>query len=347
MDIKESLSYDDLLLVPKFSEVSSRSGVDISVNIRNFRFKHPVVPANMKTIAGFEMARYCYKHQQLCILNRFEPLEEQIKWIKNIDNLGYPIENYIGFSIGIKDSDKEDLKKIFKELPNTKILCIDVAHGDSKMCVDMIKHIKTNYKDTLIIAGNVATGTGAERLWLAGADVVKCGVGGGSLCTTRIETGNGVAMITCLDDVKKSRDSLMEKIRGYTAQDLYIMADGGIKNAGDCVKALCFADMVMAGNVFAGTNECPGEIKEINGKKYKDYVGSSTHKTNHIEGVKSIMELKGPVKDVFTKLEEGIKSGCSYQGAENLEVLKYNPEFRKITQGGLRESYPHDVLVVK
>jgi IMP dehydrogenase len=123
------------------------------------------------------------------------------------------------------------------------------------------------------------------------------------------------------------------------------IADGGIKSAGDIVKALCFADMVMVGNLFAGCEETPGLRKNIGGTSYKEYVGSSTYKTNHIEGVAALVPTKGTYKSVLNKLLEGLRSGCSYQGAHNLEELKDNPAFIRITNAGLKESHPHDVFI--
>jgi IMP dehydrogenase len=125
---------------------------------------------------------------------------------------------------------------------------------------------------------------------------------------------------------------------------MYIIADGGIKSAGDVVKALCFADMVMVGNVFAGCEETPGKTLVIDKIAYKEYVGSSTHKTNHIEGVAALVPAKGSYHSVLTKMLEGLRSGCSYQGAHSLKELRDNPEFIRITNAGLKESHPHDVI---
>lgn len=218
----------------------------------------------------------------------------------------------------------------------------------------MIKKMRYINEQVFIIAGNVATGAGARRLWEAGANVVKVGVGPGSLCTTRIETGNGVPQLTALMDVAKTQKELLELWRtkdnsqypdSKTNRQFPIISDGGIKSAGDIVKALCFADMVMVGNLFAGCEETPGQILNINGQTFKEYVGSSTHKTNHIEGVAAIVPAKGSYESILTKLLEGLRSGCSYQGAENLAELRDNPEFIRITNAGLKESHPHDVTI--
>ncbi len=345
--IRESLCYDDVLLVPQYSTLDSRSKVNLSVNINDIMFAHPIVPANMQTVTGIDMSRFIVRGGGLAILHRFMDVKDQIDIAKDMKNMG-DIDRF-AVSVGIKNTDKEIVSNFFDV--GVRIMCIDVAHGDSLQCVEMITWIKSRYPSVTVIAGNVATGSGAKRLWKAGADVVKVGVGPGSLCTTRIETGNGVAQLTALMDVAKEQKQLVdlertrprdsnEKVRTYP-----FIADGGIKSAGDIVKALCFADMVMAGNLFAGTDEAPGDLIHMGGHPYKRYVGSSTHKTNHIEGVAAMVPYKGPAEQVLTKLLEGLKSGCSYQGVDNLIDLKDDPIFMKITNAGLQESHPHDVIL--
>jgi IMP dehydrogenase len=331
--IRDGLVFDDVLLVPKYSAIDSRAtGVDVSVKIKNVTYLHPIIPANMQTITGHEMAQAVSRSGGLAIVNRFMPFEDQLNIAKKEkDNL-----NNIGFSVGVKQEYK-DYVKIFSEY-GVNIFCIDIAHGDSKGGVNMTSWIRDNYPEATIIAGNVATGNGALRLWNAGADIVKVGVGPGSLCTTRIETGNGVPQLTALMDVAEAR-----KYRLQDSKSAFIIADGGIKNAGDIVKALCFADMVMAGNIFAGCTETPGTVLSIMGKTYKEYRGSSTHKTSHVEGVAAIVPTKGTFKSILDKLIEGLRSGCSYQGAANLQELKEDPEFIRITNAGLIESYPHNI----
>lgn len=356
-NIRDGITYDDVLLVPAYSTVESRSKVDISVKWGNLKYTHPIIPANMKTVTGPQMARAIAESGGLAILHRFMPLEEQVMEVNTIiDHFG---ADSIAASVGIQTADREAVQR-FASL-GCKMICIDIAHGDSEKCVEMISWIKSKYKKLFIIAGNVATASGAQRLWEAGADAVKVGVGPGSLCTTRIETGNGVPQLTALMDVAVRRKQLVhaEVINNINITNLgefaralpvierplYIIADGGIKSAGDVVKALCFADMVMIGNLFAGCEETPGEIMQIDGRSFKHYVGSSTHKTNHVEGVAAMVPAKGKFKDVLTKLLEGLRSGCSYQGAHKLEELRDNPEFIRITNAGLKESHPHDVTI--
>lgn len=344
--IREGLTFDDVLLVPSYSTVKSRSkDVDLSVNVSGLRFKHPIIPANMQTITGMEMAYVVCASGGLALLHRFMPIDDQISVAQDIiDNFG---DRNFGVSLGVKREDIENFHKFLEE--GIRIFCVDIAHGDSEMCVEMIRAMRALNTQVTIIAGNVATGPGARRLWEAGADIVKVGIGPGSLCTTRIETGNGVPQLTALMDVAKVQQELVELNR--TKEDRYrkyqfpIISDGGIKNSGDIVKALCFADMVMAGNIFAGCVETPGQVMSIDGRTFKDYVGSSTHKTNHIEGVRAIVPTKGPFEDILARLLENIASGCSYQGAHNLTELRDNPEFIRITNAGLKESHPHDVIL--
>jgi len=351
--IREGLTFDDVLLVPKYSAIKSRSDVDISVNMGLRQFSHPIIPANMKTITGVQMAYAVIESGGFAILHRFMSLEDQLAHSNElIDNFG---DMKFAVSVGVKKEEWLNIHK-FMEI-GVRNFCIDIAHGDSEQCVDMIDWIKNVNPDLFVIAGNVATGVGAERLWRAGADAVKVGIGPGSLCTTRIETGNGVPQLTALIDVNNMRKIITDsRINAYVSplaaheiinRPLYIIADGGIKNAGDIVKALCFSDMVMAGNLFAGCPETPGNLIYVNGQPHKEYVGSSTHKGSHVEGVSAIVQQKPPYKEVLGKLIEGLRSGLSYQGAQSLKQLKDFPEFIKISNAGLKESHPHDITIRK
>lgn len=340
--IEDGLCFDDVLLKPKYSEIKSRSKVDTSVVIKNFKFDHPIIPANMKTITGMDLAIESNRLGGLSILHRFMPIQEQFDIAEDMVN-EFGAWDKFGVSVGVKQEDKENILHFAKL--GIKIICIDIAHGDSSQCLNMIKWIKSNVPNIFIIAGNVATGSGAENLWKAGADVVKVGIGPGSLCSTRIETGNGVPQLTALMDVYETSKQL-ERFHNYELKFPFI-ADGGLKNSGDITKALCFADMVMTGNIFAGCDETPGDTNYIDGKLYKEYVGSSTHKSNYIEGVSAIVPCKGKFENILSKLLEGLRSGMSYQGAGNLYDLKVNPQFIRITNAGLKESHPHDVQIIK
>jgi IMP dehydrogenase len=355
--MREGLTFDDVLLVPQYSEVESRSKVDLSVKWGALKFEHPIIPANMLTVTGQDMAWAVVESGGLAILNRFIAPKEQIDIAEDLmeetpSRVCPSAKNHFAVSVGVQATDKEMVKNFYDV--GVRLFCVDVAHGDSKNCSDMVSWIKANY-NVFVIAGNVATGSGARRLWDAGANVVKVGVGPGSLCTTRIETGNGVPQLSALMDVDIARNELIAlwKTRDAatdpetrTTRKFPVIADGGIKSAGDVVKALCLADMVMVGNLFAGCDEAPGNrMYGADGSYYKEYVGSSTHKTSHVEGVAAMVPYRGSYQQVLTKLLEGLRSGCSYQGASNLGELKANAEFIKITSAGLRESHPHDVII--
>lgn len=350
-EILDGLTFDDVLLVPQYSEIKSRSEeyIDLSVKLGNLQFKHPIIPANMSSVTDFRMAKAVADGEGLAILHRFMPISQQIEIVQlflaltKIDTPNYL--GHVGVSVGVKEEDYENTRALYKV--GARIFCVDVAHGNSKLCVEMINYIKS-FDDTLIIAGNVATADGARRLWEAGADVVKVGVGPGSLCTTRIETGNGVPQLTALMDVHETQQQLLARDRAArypgNLRSYPFIADGGIKNAGDVVKALCFADMVMIGNLFAGCDEAPGETRIINGRFVREYVGSSTHKANHVEGVAAWVPTTGTYKNILLKLSEGLRSGMSYQGANSLKQLKDSPTFIRITSAGLKESHPHDII---
>ncbi len=722
MQIETGLVFDDVLLVPQYSDIESRSDVDVSVKLNDLKLKYPVVPSNMKTIMGPEMISAILESGGLAVLHRFMPIEDQLAIAKDtIDKFG---NERFAISVGVKSEDLFNVSK-FMEI-GVKIFCIDVAHGDSKQCIEMIVGIKKLNNNNFVIAGNVATGAGARRLWEAGADVVKVGIGPGcfaagtkilmsngqyknieeikrgewvinkdgnpvkvidafstgvkkvsklktnlfyedtyltpdhqlwvgdlnttttssysslgyaksldkmaktkprsskykwkevgemkrdvclfpknikfqlpekfeinlekrvsgnqrtgpirdvdsvitanynsgylfgtflgdesalctlsdgshsgsvrwyfgkneteiaaklikcikeifgkeakltekeniihilfyykpladflhtwgkkknkklppellvnskeyiqglydglmdsdghynadgrktfgntstnlieifnilsfllfgimpnnnkrepsaggllncnvencnpsytsqnlkrgdfrltkdyqvvkvlgyeeldlemevydltvdcethsfiannmivhnSICTTRVETGSGVPQLTALVEASKVASELRENSYGQNNRSFSIMSDGGCKNAGDITKALCFADVVMAGNIFAGCEETPGDIVMINNKPFKEYVGSSTHKTTHIEGVSGKVLAKGSFKDILTNLLDGVRSGCSYSGARNLEELKQKAQFVRMTGAGLIESRHHDIIV--
>lgn len=329
LEIKDGLTFDDVLLVPQYSEVESRSKIDLTVRMGDLQFKHPIIPANMQTVTGRDMMLAVIRSGGLPILHRFMPIEEQVEIIEDFEHW----RRQIAVSVGVHSNDLDNFAR-FYEL-GIRIVCVDIAHGNSKQCRDTVGALRQRYPKLFIIAGNVATGEGARRLWEAGANAVKVGVGPGSLCTTRIETGNGVPQLTALIDVARYKPT----------GPYYVIADGGIKNAGDIVKALCFADMVMIGNLFAGCEEAPGATHRINGVPHKEYLGSSTHKANRVEGVAAWVPCSGRYEEVLTKLLEGVQSGCSYQGAANLTELKDSPTFIKITPAGLKESHPHDVVI--
>lgn len=337
LNVRDFFTYDDVLLVPKYSTVKSRKDIDLSVDLgSNIKLDIPICSANMKNVTGPHLALEIAKLGGLAILNRFydNPVIDQIQAFKNCTNGNNKYTNHIGVSIGVQQYDLDSVSTFISN--GIKIICLDIAHADCEQAVKTIKSIKKEFKDRVfLIAGNIATFSGFAHLAEAGADLIKFGIGGGSLCTTRIETGNGVPQLSGLAETYEYAHNYWPKIK--------LISDGGIKNSGDIVKSLCFSHVVMLGNLLAGTDESPGETIIVNGKNYKTYAGSSTFKKEHVEGVSALVPEKGPVKNVIEKLLQGLRSGCSYQNAHNLEELKKDPQFVSITQAGLIESKPHDV----
>lgn len=336
MRIRQGLTFDDVLLVPRHSEIPTRDlPLDVDLG-KGVKLTAPFVSANMKNVTGSRMAATISEFGGLPILHRFTSSDNQFSMLFAVRADRH--NKFVGCSIGVKNSDYRNACTFVDS--GCSILCVDVAHGDHILSLKMVEKIAKNYPGVLLIAGNVATAGGARRLYNAGADVIKVGIGPGSLCTTRIETGTGVPQMTALYDVY--RESLGTHAINYDRK-FKIIADGGIRSSGDCVKALCFSDAVMLGSMLAGTDETPGdvEIDATTGRRFKTYAGSSTHKTNRIEGVVRRVTCKGPVIQILTKLIEGIQSGLSYQGCKNLEELKEDPEFIQLSSAGLIESHPH------
>jgi IMP dehydrogenase/GMP reductase len=338
--IKDSFTFDDLLLVPQYSTIKSRSEVDISVSLsKGFRYKIPLLPANMSDIINKKMIIKMYELGAMSLMHRFCSIDEQLSLFKELNQEHDDIFNFVGASVGVKSSDYKSLQ-LLSEL-GAKIFCIDIAHLDSDNGMAMISYISKNYPNKLLIAGNVATGEAAARAWRAGADVVKVGIGASGICSTRLEAAAGVPQLSALMDVYSYKNGLQKELN----RPLYFISDGGHKITADCIKSLCFADMVMLGGMLSGTDEASGIKIENNGGTYISYSGSSTHKKDRVEGVKGLVKPKGPVGDIIKNICEGIQSGCSYQNCHNLNELKLDPQFIKLTNAGIAESKIHGVIL--
>lgn len=348
-DLPLALSLDDVLLVPQYSEIKSRSEVDLSTVIsKNLKLKIPLIPTKMDTITGVKMATEIYRLGGIGILPRFDTIEDQAKKVLEVTNSGAKVLA----AIGVKDGFLDRARALVKA--GAVGIDIDVAHGHMQQTIDAVKTLKNEFKDDItIIAGIASTYECARDLYKAGADSLLVGIGAGSICTTRIQTGCGVPMFTSLIETAKAAKEF-----GKT-----FMPDAGIKNSGDIVKALAIgACATVSGFIFAGTDECPGEVFELNGKKYKNYNGSASkaEKINqlkkdssdknekyavHVEGVEGMVEYRGSLETVVDSLCAGIRSGLSYCGARNINELHEKAEFIRITSGGIRENGAHDVVV--
>ncbi len=333
--IKENaLTFDDVLLVPQYSDVASRKDVDITTTLWGTKFPTPICSANMDTVTEVEMAKKMWSLGGLGFLHRYASHEKVMQWLKEIHE-----SNSIAIpSIGIKADDFAMALAYADE--GVLAINIDIAHGDSKHMVEMVERLTKEGIE--VIAGNVATADGAIRLLDAGAGVIKVGIGPGSLCTTRIVTGHGVPQLSAIEDVAELKSRF----------NFSLIADGGIRNAGDCVKALAFgADMVMVGSLLAGTDESPGQALTKDNKLVKEYRGmasraarNSVAKTDTSytpEGESTWVECKGPVSPIITQLTGGIRSGLSYSGAHDLKQFRENAKYVTITNNGIAESKPH------
>jgi IMP dehydrogenase len=293
----------------------------------------------MKTILNYKVAEEMYKSGGLCLLHRFMSFEEQINILDSLKLQFADFADYIGVSVGVQNEDYKNVNKFYDF--GVRIFCVDIAHIDSVNGVEMVKFISETCPDAFLIAGNIATGSAAFRMWCAGADAVKVGIGSGSICLTRTTTGCGVPQLSALLDVYQVRKE------NPIFKERFIISDGGCSKIGDIGKALAVADLVMLGGMFSSSVDCPGEIIQIDCKKYKSYVGSSTHRKEYIEGVEALTEVKPPIAEILNTMHQGLASTCSYVGAHNLTELKQNAVFIKITHAGQIESGAHDVKVIK
>ena len=335
-----ALTFDDVLLVPQYSEIASRKDVDISTTMWGAKFPIPICSANMDTVTEVNMAKEMFRLGGIGFLHRYATPESMLKWLHDI----HEAQSIAIPSIGIKDADYALALQFADE--GVLAVNIDIAHGDSKHMVDMIKKLTNEGID--VIAGNVATRDGALRLADAGAKVIKVGIGPGSLCTTRIVTGHGVPQLSAIEDCATVKNNF---------PGVSIIADGGIRNAGDCVKALAFgADMIMIGSLLSGTNESPGEALQLQneaGLYYwaKEYRGMASREAREAvsktdasyvpEGEATYVKMKGPVQNVISQLVGGIRSGLSYSGAHDLKEFRKYAQYVTITGNGMSESKPH------
>jgi IMP dehydrogenase len=336
------LTFDDVLLTPRHSEISSRKDTSLTSKItKNFSLDLPIVTANMDTVTEVEMACAMAELGGLGSLHRFVTTEEQVAMVKKIreHHEAHGLKSPIAASIGVKEDGKKRGDALVEAGVN--IITLDIAHGDSIMMLDVLDYMKKKHPQVDIIAGNVATAEATTRLINAGADSIKCGIGPGSMCTTRIITGHGVPQLTaialCVSAAKE--------------HGIPVIADGGIKNSGDMVKAFCAgASAIMVGSLVSGTLETPGEVKS--GKKaYRGMASKSAQvswrgdlpKGMAAEGEATMVSCKGSVKDVMQELSGGIRSGMTYLGVEVIEKMAMAGLFMEMTPSGMSESRPHGV----
>lgn len=337
-----SLSFDDILLIPQHSNVTSRTKTDLSTKLtRRIDIKHPVVATNMSTITEHDMMVEMWKSGSHGLLHRFmddKRYQEQMNlFVEKCTFDKTRIPKAI-ISIGVK---KEEIKNGWLDNEHLAGVIIDIAHGDSDSVCKTITEVKSKWPELDVIAGNVATRTGFLRLVNAGADAVRVGIGGGNVCTTRIITGHGMPTLA----------SIMDCARASYETGVPIIADGGFKTSGDIVKALAFgASAVCLGSMLAASSRTPGGIMELPTGQFKEYYGmsSSTAQERHkdtgkrrgvaAEGIDKLLPYKGDTSDVLAEILGGVSSGLSYSGAWNIQELRENAAYTIMSTGGIKES---------
>lgn len=338
---KQALTYDDIQLIPAFSSIESRSTIDLSTQLTtNYRIKVPLIASPMDTVCDGEMAVAMAQLGGVGCIHRFNTIEEQVGEIRFITAHPFDAEMWPSWTMPIMAAvgANGDYLERAQELviAGANIILIDVAHGYHKFVIDAIHNLKNNLPSHVdVIAGNVATGGAALRLQDAGADAIRVGIGGGSLCTTRIKTGFGVPNVTSLQDCA-------------SVVSVPVIACGGIRSSGDIAKALGVgANSVILGSLIAGTKEAPGAIIEKQNGLYKRYRGAASLETKsvhgqakrNVEGESTVVPFKGGVKFIIEGLLDGLRSALSYAGANNLR--EYFPEYVVVTQAGVNEARPH------
>jgi len=344
MKFKEALTYDDVLLVPKFSDIESRSEVNIGNDLDdNIHLGIPIISSPMDTVTESEMAYELSKHKGLGVVHRYNSIEEQSGIIRELHSslITEGIPPNIAFATGITGDYFERACAGWENGAN--IICLDVAHGHHSMMKRAIEKIKMEFGPKLhIMAGNVATLEGFNDLADWGAQSIRCNIGGGSICSTRIQTGHGMPGLQTIFDCAQSD------------RDVNIIADGGIRSGGDMVKALAAgADFVMVGSLLAGTDETPGEVVSTGphhlGRKQKVYRGMASKdaqmqwrgRYSSNEGIATYVDYKGPVGVILQDLKNSISSGLSYSGVRSIEELQSVATFVRQTNAGLGESRTH------
>ena len=330
------LGFKDVMIRPKRSTLKSRS--EVSLN-RDFKFLHspltwegvPIIAANMDTVGTFEMAIALSKHKVITAIHKHYSLEE---WDSFLNQAPQGIEDYIAISTGIGKQDTKRLSAIFTSHPQLKFICIDVANGYSEYFANFVKNIREQYPEKVIIAGNVVTGEMVEELLLSGADIIKVGIGPGSVCTTRVKTGVGYPQLSAIIECADAAHGLGGQI----------ISDGGCASPGDVAKAFgAGADFVMLGGMLAGHNESGGEIVEKNGQKFRQFYGmsSTTAMDKHAGGVaeyrasegKTVeVPYRGEVNETILDILGGLRSTCTYVGAARLKELTKRTTFIRVAE---------------
>ncbi|MDR0247682.1 MAG: GMP reductase [Burkholderiales bacterium] len=331
------LDFKDVLIRPKRSTLNTRSEVDIS---REFSFRHnkhpyhgiPVIAANMDTVGTFVMARALADHRMATALHKHYDVSQYVEFFRTL-----PTRDAVFYSLGVSEQDEDKFHQVMQRLgasSTIRYVCVDVANGYTEKFVRFVKKIRNTYPDIVLMAGNVVTGEMTEELILAGADIVKVGIGPGSVCTTRKMTGVGYPQLSAIIECADAAHGLEGRI----------CADGGCTTVGDIAKAFGGgADFVMMGGMFAGHDECGGEITTHDGQKYMQFYGMSSRTAmdkyaggvatyRASEGKEVLIPYRGPVENTAQEILGGVRSACTYVGARRLRELSKRTTFIRVTQ---------------
>ena len=350
--IKEALTFDDVTLAPNYSEVLP-SEVDTSIKLsENLKLRIPILTSAMDTVTESKMAIAIAKAGGIGVIHRNLNIKDQINEIKKVKKKNL----LVGAAVGAGPNEHKRAEQIINE--GVDLIVVDTAHGHTKKVGEIIKFIKRQKsKKITLCAGNIATAEAAKYLLNLGVDIIKVGIGPGSICTTRLVAGIGVPQLSAILAVRN----------GLKNKKAKIISDGGIKYSGDLAKAFAAgADAVMIGSLFAGTDETPGKLITKNGKKFKSFRGMGSvgamnkgsadryfqkkqkDASKYVpEGVEGFVKYKGKVDSVIYKLVGGLKSSMGYLGAKQIKNLRDKPRFVKITKAGFYESMVHNVDQIK
>ena len=350
--IKEALTFDDVTLAPNYSEVLP-SEVDTSIKLsENLKLRIPILTSAMDTVTESRMAIAIAKAGGIGVIHRNLNIKDQISEIKKVKKQ----KLLVGAAVGAGPNEHKRAEQIIKE--GVDLIVVDTAHGHTKKVGEIIRFIKKQKtKKVTLCAGNIATAEAAKYLLNLGVDIIKVGIGPGSICTTRLVAGIGVPQLSAILAVRN----------GLKNKKAKIISDGGIKYSGDLAKAFAAgADAVMIGSLFAGTDETPGKLITKNGKKFKSFRGMGSvgamnkgsadryfqkkqkDTSKYVpEGVEGYVKYKGKVNSVIYKLVGGLKSSMGYLGAKQIKNLRDKPRFVKITKAGFYESMVHNVDQIK
>ena len=332
----QAITFDDVLLIPSYNHHESRRIVDISMTDRQglLSLELPVMSSNMDTITESKMANFMHSKGGIGVLHRFLSIEDNILEFKACEGTTF-------VSIGCTAAELERAEALRDA--GADFFCVDVAHAHAKYVGKTLKNLRQLLGTRCIMAGNVATYAGADYLASCGADIIKAGIGGGSVCSTRIKTGFGVPMLTCIQDCART--------------DRSIGADGGLRTSGDIVKALAFgADFVMIGGMLAGTDPTPGEvITQKDGSKIKRYRGMASREAQEdflgqmqewktAEGVSAEVPYNNNQDAIIADIVGGLRSGLTYAGADTISELQRKLNYVTVTQAGRIESLPHKLI---